>query len=225
MRAASAFDSVASSLQQVCTSRLPLACVDCIASLFDTCFSSELCCRCHAIRARIRRNSSTRCCEFAYSSRAPSHSRCLGHRTNHPPAGHSHTVPFPLAPFSPPSFSAATHPYLFPPPLLSPSSPISPPSSVRPRRVRARNIGEGLDASSAATQDVEDGGSVRVSAFMPPNGIASPASSSPSSSRASSRNASRQAPNVPSPVPNSQHPNGVPSPHSSSPPSPLMSDS
>lgn len=107
--------------------------------------------------------------------------------------------------------------------LSRPSSPTSPPSSARPRRVRSRNIGAAKGTRIAAADDVESGGDVFISAFMPPNGIASPASSSQSSSRASSRNASRQAHLVP--VPYSRHPNGVPSPHSTSPPSPLMSDS
>lgn len=140
----------------------------------------------------------------------------------------NHLFPFRIHPCGTPPLSPLSFALCLIPPILllissSPSSPTSPPSSVRPRRVRTRNTDGTGSASSALDADVEGGGSVQVSAFMPPNGIFSPVSS-PGSSRASSRNASRRVHQSPSPSSYSRHPNGISSPHTSSPPSPSMSE-
>ena len=110
-----------------------------------------------------------------------------------------------------------------PDPSRAISRPSSPPSSVRPRRLRARGVGGGGEGDgairSARDADVEGGGSIRSAAFMPPTGISSPQSLSPTTQLSS-----RAARHTPSPVAYSRHPYGVHSPHSSSPPSPSLSD-
>jgi hypothetical protein len=205
VRAASAFDSVASSLQQVISLLLSRA------ALF-TFHNSPF-----VTHPRLRALSSTFCLwitlRTAQRSSLPRKSHLLlaqsfamlGH-LKLPISCQSHRCGvFPAI--------LRAHPFLAPFFHCRPSSPTSAPSSVRPRRVRTRNSVGGGAAISPQTADVEIGKSLTVSAFMPPNGVASPLSSTPDSSRASSRNA-----------PHSQHPNGVPSPLSSSPPSPSMSD-
>ena len=139
------------------------------------------------------------------------------------PPPNSRTRPFGAPPPPPPHLAV---PFRLTPPLplfYSPSSPSSPPSSVRPRRLRARGVGGGGEGDgairSARDADVEGGGSIRSAAFMPPTGISSPQSLSPTQS------SSRAARHTPSPVAYSRHPYGVHSPHSSSPPSPSLADS
>ena len=218
MRAASAFDSVASSLQQV----IPLpSSYATLLSLHNAPFVTH---------PRVRVLLSTYCLWIALTTAQPSQSprkfdllpaqsfAMLGQLKLQIPCRTRHYGVFPPPSFAPFCLVTPTYP-------CSPSSPTSAPSSVRPRRVRTRNAGGGAAAASPQTLDVEVGGSVRVSAFMPPNGIASPLSSSPDSSRAPSREGSLPPRQTPSPAPRSRHPNGVPSPLSSSPPSPSMSDS
>ena len=179
---------------------------------------------------RVRVLLSTYCLWIALTTAQPSQSprkfdllpaqsfEMLGQLKLQIPCRTRHYGVFPPPSFAPFCLVTPTYP-------CSPTSPTSAPSSIRPRRVRTRNAGGGAAAASPQTLDVEVGGSVRVSAFMPPNGIASPLSSSPDSSRAPSREGSLPARQTPSPAPRSRHPNGVPSPLSSSPPSPSMSDS